>query len=175
MSRANRRKQKMRKPSFIPIIIILIVLGAIATTIYFKSRVNNLSSNPNALNNVSNATNNSSVAANNSSSTTTIKNSTNTSTNTTSNTSNNETNGYSVSISKATDILNSKINKGTTKTKLNYDHIQERDSEKYYTFSATMPSTDAQSSNTIGWYYVNVNTGEAFSWDLVDNTLTPLK
>lgn len=201
MPRAGTHKKKNKRHSFMPILIILLVIGAIAAALYIQFNSKNLSSQTNAVNNNpainksnnivadnnSSDTNNNNTTANiqsnsttnravNSSNNKAVNNSANASNTLQNNTSSNsEGNNYPVSIAKAESILNDKINKGAEKTKLNYDHVQARDNQTYYAFSAAAPSGDSQSSNTVGWYYVNVNTGEAYSWNLIDNTLNPLK
>lgn len=122
--------------------------------------------------NKSNTTNKTGNSVNSAASNTAANNVANT---TQTDTSNTDSNGNAVSVSKAKSILEAKINKSDQKLSVSYDHLQTRDNQKYYVFRAAESGGDSQSSNTSGWYYVNVNSGEAYSWDLIDDKLDLLK
>lgn len=141
----------------------------------------------NTQNNTQNSTNKTETANNtsniqNSASANTTKNTVNKTTQNTTNTNSSaqstsvdDSSGNAVSVTKAKTILDSKINNGTVTINTNYDHLQSRDNQKYYVFRASDTSNNSQGSDTSGWYYVNVNTGEAYSWDLIDDKLELIK
>lgn len=137
-----------------------------------NTTVNNTKNSANTTNTANKVSNNINSAATNASSNTAANTSTNV---TQDNTTVNDSNGNAISVTKAKTILESKINKTDQKLTINYDHLQTRDSTKYYVFRASESGSDSQSSNTSGWYYVNANSGEAYNWDLIDDKLDLLK
>lgn len=122
--------------------------------------------------NKSNTSNKTGNSVNSTASNTAVNNAANT---TQTDTSNADSNGNAISVAKAKSILEAKINKSDQKLSVSYDHLQTRDNQKYYVFRASESGGDSQSSNTSGWYYVNVNSGEAYNWDLIDDKLDLIK
>ena len=68
-------------------------------------------------------------------------------------------------------VSNIIINK-TPKVKVEYDHNQKREGKDYYVVRAYDDMGDHIS--TLGWYYVQIDTGKAFEWDLIEDTLIPI-
>lgn len=60
-----------------------------------------------------------------------------------------------------------------SKIECKYDHIDKRDRVDYYVIHAYENMEDHIA--TIGWYYVNVNTGDAYKWDIINDKLILLK
>jgi hypothetical protein len=57
--------------------------------------------------------------------------------------------------------------------KCEYDHTDKKDGINYYVIHAYEAMGDHVA--TIGWYYVNIHTGEAYKWDLASDKLYKLK
>ncbi len=81
--------------------------------------------------------------------------------------------GNKITVDAANTILKTKVNKGNTNYTFTYDHTQIRQNQTYYVFMATGSTNDQGDTN--GWYYVNVNSGAAYSWDLIKDVLTPIQ
>ncbi|HEY5562464.1 MAG TPA: hypothetical protein VIK72_12055 [Clostridiaceae bacterium] len=83
----------------------------------------------------------------------------------------NTANGAVTSL-QATEIISKLVLKDHPAAKTRYDHDQDRDGKKYYVLQLydAMPDHTA----TIGWYYVQVDNGKAFEWDLISDKLIPL-
>ncbi len=73
---------------------------------------------------------------------------------------------------KALEIIKNIVIKNSSNAKVAFDHIQKRDGKDYYVIRLyeSMPDHAA----TLGWFYVQVDTGKAFEWDLTDDKLIPL-
>ena len=82
------------------------------------------------------------------------------------------TNGALTKEEKASEMVRKIIINKTPKVKVEYDHIQNRGGKNYYVVRAYDDMGDHIS--TLGWYYVQVDTGKAFEWDLIADTLTPI-
>ena len=67
-------------------------------------------------------------------------------------------------------IIINKIPK--VKVEIEYDHTQNRNGKDYYVVRAYDDMGDH--INTLGWYYVQVTTGKAFEWNLIEDTLIPI-
>lgn len=96
------------------------------------------------------------------------------------NTSSMDSKGNSLSVEEAQKILKSKIeNNSNSKVNINYDHLQEKNDNKYYVFqvftAVNTNSSNENHSNTLGWYYVNTNTSEVYILDLNTNILNSIK
>lgn len=72
----------------------------------------------------------------------------------------------------AIEIVSKIIINKTPKVKVEYDHNQKREGKNYYVVRAYDDMADHIS--TLGWYYVQVDTGKAFEWNLMEDTLTPI-
>lgn len=73
---------------------------------------------------------------------------------------------------EASEIVSKIIINKIPKVKVEFDHIQKRDGKSYYVVRAYDDMGDHIS--TLGWYYVQINTGKAFEWDLIEDTLTSI-
>jgi len=73
---------------------------------------------------------------------------------------------------KAIEIVRKIIISKNPKVKVDYDHIQKRDGKDYYVIRVYDDMADHIS--TLGWYYVQGDTGKAFEWDLIEDTLIPI-
>lgn len=78
-----------------------------------------------------------------------------------------------VTQNKAVEIVGKYVNSKDQKAKVQFDHIQKRDNVDYYVIRAYEDMSDHIA--TLGWYYVDVNNGKAFEWDLIEDKLIPLK
>ncbi|WP_127836921.1 CDK-activating kinase assembly factor MAT1 [Clostridium prolinivorans] len=81
--------------------------------------------------------------------------------------------GATITPEKAVEIVKGCVKNSTSQIKYAYDHIQDRDNQSYYVIQVYENMEDHVA--TIGWYYVNVNTGEAYEWDLINDKLKPIK
>ncbi|SKA87582.1 hypothetical protein SAMN05428976_11018 [Clostridium sp. USBA 49] len=86
--------------------------------------------------------------------------------------SSNKTNSK-ITSEDAEKIVNKYVGGDNFKIECEYDHNDKRDGIEYYVIHAYEKMEDHVA--TIGWYYVNVNTGEAYEWDLIKDELIPLK
>lgn len=57
-------------------------------------------------------------------------------------------------------------------TKTMYDHTQKRDNVNYYVIRLYESSSDH--ITTVAWYYVRLDNGKVFLWDIIEDTLTPV-
>jgi tetratricopeptide (TPR) repeat protein len=73
----------------------------------------------------------------------------------------------------ACDIIKNQIKSNNANIKFKYDHDDTKDGIKYYVIQGFEDMSDHVA--TIGWYYVDINTGKAYEWDLIANSLIPLK
>lgn len=73
---------------------------------------------------------------------------------------------------KAIVLVSKIIISDNQKIKVGYDHTQKRDGKNYYVLRAYDDMADHIS--TLAWYYVDVTTGEAFEWNLMEDTLAPI-
>ncbi|MBU3111010.1 hypothetical protein [Clostridium lacusfryxellense] len=73
---------------------------------------------------------------------------------------------------KAIALVSKIIISDNQKIKVGYDHTQKRDGKNYYVLRAYDDMADHIS--TLAWYYVDVTTGEAFEWNLMEDTLVPI-
>lgn len=78
-----------------------------------------------------------------------------------------------VTQDKAIEIVSKYVNSKNQGAKFTFDHIQKRENVDYYVIRAYVDMSDHIA--TLGWYYVDVNNGKAFEWDLLDDKLVPLK
>lgn len=87
--------------------------------------------------------------------------------------------GNEVTVEKATELLKDKISSENSKITFSYDHTQNKTGTNYYVFQAFnstgISSSGGAQSDTLGWYYVNVNNGSMFTYDVNSDVLTPLK
>lgn len=74
----------------------------------------------------------------------------------------------------ATEIISNYIKSKYPEAKCVYDHNQKRDGKEYYVIHVFGSMQDNSSTATIGWYYVEVDTGKAFQWDLINDKLDPI-
>jgi Tfp pilus assembly protein PilE len=75
---------------------------------------------------------------------------------------------------KATEIIKNLTKNKYPDAKVVYDHQQSRDGKNYFVIHVYDYMPDQQSTSTIGWYYVEVNAGKAYEWDLITDKLTPI-
>ncbi|MBU3091667.1 hypothetical protein KPL35_06210 [Clostridium sp. CF011] len=73
---------------------------------------------------------------------------------------------------KAIEIVSKIVINKNQKVKVGYDHTQKKGGKDYYVLRVYDDMSDHIS--TLGWYYVQVDTGKAFEWDLIEDTLTPI-
>lgn len=73
---------------------------------------------------------------------------------------------------KAIELVSKIIINKSPKVKVEYDHIQNRNGVDYYVVRAYDDMGDHIA--TLGWYYVQVNNGKAFEWNLMDDKLVPI-
>lgn len=87
--------------------------------------------------------------------------------------------GNEITVDNATKLLTNKLIGKDSKIKISYDHTQNKNNINYYVFqsfdSQGTSSTSDNHSDTLGWYYVNVATGDLFTYDLNNDVLNPLK
>lgn len=74
---------------------------------------------------------------------------------------------------EACDIVKNQIKSNNANIKFRYDHDDTKNGVKYYVIQAFEDLSDHVA--TIGWYYVDINTGKAYEWDLISDLLVPLK
>lgn len=72
----------------------------------------------------------------------------------------------------ACDIVKKYV-KSDTNINFRYDHDETKKGVQYYVIQAFEAHPDH--ITTIGWYYVDKNTGNAYELDIVSNSLVPLK
>lgn len=154
----HKKKNKM----LFPIILSLLIVVAAGLGYYIihsklnnnQKPSNNISTSQNQNKSSSSDTNNSSNANNNS------------------NSNNNQTQNTQTTTSltkdQATTLINNYVLKKNPNAKCSYDHNQVKDNKNYYVIQAR------DNNSTLGWYYVEVETGKAYEWDLVDDTLNPI-
>lgn len=81
--------------------------------------------------------------------------------------------GEKITPNGACDIVKKLIKSNNTNIKFRYDHDDTKKGVSYYVIQAFEDMSDHVA--TIGWYYVDKNTGKAYEWDLVSDSLVPLK
>ena len=74
----------------------------------------------------------------------------------------------------ATELISKFVKASYPEAKCVYDHNQKRDGKEYYVIHAFGMMPDNSSTATIGWYYVEIETGKAFEWDLANDKLNPI-
>lgn len=89
------------------------------------------------------------------------------------NTSSKKDDTQKLTAKQAEKIISKHIGGDSLKIQCTYDHNDKKDGIDYYVIHAYENMEDHVA--TIGWYYVNVNTGESFEWDLINDKLIPLK
>lgn len=77
-----------------------------------------------------------------------------------------------ITSDKAVDIIKNIVVKNKPNLKVKFDHTQKREGKDYYVIRLYESMPDH--STTLGWFYVQVDTGKAFQWNLTDDKLTPL-
>lgn len=86
----------------------------------------------------------------------------------------NNTTNVKLTSEKATEIIKNLINNKYPNAKVSYDHLQNRDGKNYFVIHVYDYMPDQQATSTIGWYYVDVDLGSAFEWDLIADKLTQI-
>jgi cytoskeletal protein RodZ len=83
--------------------------------------------------------------------------------------------GNSITVDNATALLKNKLDIPTSNINISYDHTQSKNNVNYYVFQAFSSNSSSKDTDTMGWYYVNTNTGDLFSYDINNDKLNPLK
>lgn len=73
----------------------------------------------------------------------------------------------------ACDIIKKYVKSDNGNINFRYDHDETKKGVQYYVIQAFEDHSDH--ITTIGWYYVDKNTGKAYELDVVSNSLVPLK
>ncbi|MHC1682357.1 MAG: hypothetical protein AB6733_05355 [Clostridiaceae bacterium] len=77
-----------------------------------------------------------------------------------------------ITSDNAVEIIKNIVVKNKPNLKVKFDHTQKRDGKDYYVIRLYESLPDH--STTLGWFYVQIDTGKAFQWNLTDDKLTPL-
>jgi hypothetical protein len=73
---------------------------------------------------------------------------------------------------KAIEIVSKIIKNKNPNLKVAYDHIQKRGGKNYFVIRVYDDMIDHIS--TLGWFYVQIETGKVFEWNLIEDILIPM-
>lgn len=83
--------------------------------------------------------------------------------------------GNSITVDKATSLLKDKLDSKNSHINVSYDHTQLKDNVNYYVFQGFSSNSSSENTDTQGWYYVNCNSGDLFSYDINTDKLNSIK
>lgn len=67
------------------------------------------------------------------------------------------------------EIISTMISEKGSKAKCSYDHVEKRDGKEYHVIRVYEDMSDHIA--TLGWFFVQTDTGKVFEWDLTDDKL----